>query len=69
MIKNNTIKIVTQMTATPKLLIEDKWVLGFMMKLPKEYMGFSGAIIPKSNFYVPCDPTFSPKESFLPFFE
>lgn len=42
-----------QITANPKLFILERWVLGLITKLPKEYIGFSGAMIPKSNFYVP----------------
>ena len=66
---NNTIKIVNQITANPKLFIEDKWLFEFIIKLPNEYIGFSGAIIPKSNLSVPCVPIFRPKESFRPFLE
>lgn len=40
-----------------------------MIKLPNEYIGFSGFFIPKSNFYVLAEPIFNPKLSFLPFLE
>lgn len=38
------------MTEKPKLLIQDMCVAASIIKLPNEYIGFSGALISKSNF-------------------